>query len=58
MPGTAQFLGLSRTRTCDQRLDVLASTDAALNYLEYLAGEFNGDWFLANRGVQLQGPAA
>ena len=47
MPGTAQFLGLSRTRTCDQRLDVLASTDAALNYLEYLAGEFNGDWFLA-----------
>lgn len=47
MPGTAQFLGLSRTRTCDQRLDVLASTDAALNYLEYLASEFNGDWFLA-----------
>lgn len=47
MPATAEYLGLTRTRTCDQRLDVLASTHAALDYLEFLANEFDGDWFLA-----------
>lgn len=47
MPATAEYLGLSRTRTCDQRLDVLASTDAALDYLEFLAKQFDGDWFQA-----------
>ena len=47
MPATAEYLGLTRTRTCDQRLDVLASTGAALDYLSFLAKEFDGDWFLA-----------
>lgn len=47
MPATAEYLGLSRSRTCDQRLDVLASTDAALDYLEFLGKEFDGDWFQA-----------
>jgi membrane-bound lytic murein transglycosylase D len=30
-----------------QRRDVIESTNAALNYLEYLHRYFNGDWFLA-----------
>ncbi|MGB0966267.1 MAG: LysM peptidoglycan-binding domain-containing protein [Litorivicinus sp.] len=47
MPATATYLGLQRTRSCDQRLDVIAATDAALNYLEDLARQFDGDWYLA-----------
>lgn len=47
MPATATYLGLSRSRSCDQRLDVIASTRAALDYLETLADQFDGDWNLA-----------
>lgn len=31
----------------DGRRDIVAATDAALNYLQKLHQEFNGDWFLA-----------
>ncbi|MDB4022333.1 transglycosylase SLT domain-containing protein [Litorivicinus sp.] len=46
MPGTAKFLGLKMGQTCDQRRDIVASTRAALDYLETLHGKF-GDWLLA-----------
>ena len=39
-------LGLRQTRTYDARLDVYASTRAALNKLQSLNHRFNGDWTL------------
>ncbi len=39
-------LGLRQTRTYDARLDVYASTRAALNQLQSLNHRFNGDWAL------------
>lgn len=42
MPATAQRYGL-QTAPNDQRLDVFASTDAALNYLAFLHRKFGGD---------------
>lgn len=47
IPGTAKALGLKQNWWYDGRRDVLASTDAALNYLEQLAQRFDGDWLLA-----------
>jgi membrane-bound lytic murein transglycosylase D len=47
MAGTGKILGLKRTASYDGRHDVVASTDAALNYLQRLAGKFGGDWHLA-----------
>ena len=47
MPATATGLGLTRDRSCDERLDVIRSTDAALDYLETLVARFDGDWLLA-----------
>lgn len=47
MPRTGEYLGLQRTRSCDERLDVVASTTAALDYLEELGATFDGDWLLA-----------
>ncbi len=47
VPGTARTLGLERNSHYDGRRDVLAATNAALDYLQTLAGEFNGDWELA-----------
>jgi membrane-bound lytic murein transglycosylase D len=47
MPATATGYGLSRTATYDERRDVLASTSAALDYLERLHTQFDGDWLLA-----------
>lgn len=47
IPSTAKTLGLQRTGHYDGRRDVLAATDAALDYLQTLAAEFNGDWELA-----------
>jgi membrane-bound lytic murein transglycosylase D len=47
IPSTAQHLGMQRGKGYDARHDVVASTDAALDYLETLASEFNGDWELA-----------
>lgn len=47
MPGTADHMGLPRDWWYDGRNDVIASTDAALDYLELLADRYNGDWLLA-----------
>ena len=47
MPATARALGLESTRWYDGRLDPLASTDAALTYLERMQRRFDGDWLLA-----------
>lgn len=44
--GTARHLGLKQSRWYDGRKDVVASTDAALNYLEYLHQQL-GEWDLA-----------
>jgi membrane-bound lytic murein transglycosylase D len=47
IPSTAKTLGLQRNGHYDGRRDVLAATSAALDYLQTLAGEFDGDWELA-----------
>jgi membrane-bound lytic murein transglycosylase D len=47
IPGTANRYGLKRDWWVDERRDVLASTRAALDYLEALARRFDGDWLLA-----------
>ena len=46
IPGTARYFGLDNNWWYDGRRDVLASTDAALTYLERLYNRF-GDWHLA-----------
>ncbi len=47
IPGTGKMLGLKQNWWYDGRRDVLASTDAALNYLEQLNQRFDGNWLLA-----------
>ena len=47
MPKTGRRFGLDQNWWYDGRRDVLASTDAALDYLTYLNGLFDGDWLLA-----------
>jgi membrane-bound lytic murein transglycosylase D len=47
MGGTGRKFGLNRTAWVDERLDVVASTEAALDYLDTLATRFDGDWLLA-----------
>lgn len=47
MDGTGRVLGLKRTQFYDGRHDVVASTDAALDYLQKLSRKFDGDWHLA-----------
>ena len=44
---TGKRYGLNQNGWYDERKDVVAATNAALSYLEYLHKEFNGDWFLA-----------
>lgn len=46
IPGTAQRYRLKLTEHYDARRDIVASTDAALDYLAFLHGMFN-DWQLA-----------
>lgn len=46
IPGTAQRYRLKLNEHYDARRDIMASTDAALDYLEFLHGMFN-DWQLA-----------
>lgn len=46
MPGTASGFGLTINWWYDGRRDVVASTNAALNYLQYLHDYFH-DWLLA-----------
>ncbi|MGV6807108.1 MAG: LysM peptidoglycan-binding domain-containing protein [bacterium] len=47
MPRTADHFNLSRDWWRDERGDVVASTTAALDYLDYLHDLFDGDWLLA-----------
>lgn len=47
IPSTGRNYGLRQNRFYDGRRDVLASTRAALDYLEKLNEMFNGDWLLA-----------
>jgi len=49
IPATAKRFGLQRNWWYDGRRDPVASTDAALDYLEYLYKRF-GDWHLALAG--------
>lgn len=46
-PTTATRFGLRQDWWYDGRRNVRASTEAALDYLEYLHGFFDGDWMLA-----------
>jgi membrane-bound lytic murein transglycosylase D len=47
VPSTGRYLGLAYNDWYDGRRDIYASTQAALNYLEYLREIFEGDWLLA-----------
>jgi len=47
IPGTAKRYGLKLNWWYDGRMDVIASTEAALTLLETLNKEFDGDWELA-----------
>lgn len=47
IPGTGKRFGLKQNWWYDGRRDVIESTRAALDYLEYLHKEFDGDWLLA-----------
>ena len=45
--GTAKQLGLRRDWWVDGRRDIVAATEAALDYLSELQQRFDGDWLLA-----------
>lgn len=47
IPGTGKRFGLKQNWWYDGRRDVIESTRAALDYLQFLNEEFNGDWLLA-----------
>ena len=47
LSGTARDFGITIDDWYDGRRDFVAATGAALDYLEYLAGLFDGDWALA-----------
>jgi len=47
IPGTGRMYGLKQNWWYDGRRDVVAATNAALDYLQSLAGQFDGDWELA-----------
>ncbi|MBL4623068.1 MAG: LysM peptidoglycan-binding domain-containing protein [Immundisolibacteraceae bacterium] len=47
IPSTGRMFGLNQTWWSDQRRDVTASTDAALDYLQQLHKQFKGDWLMA-----------
>jgi membrane-bound lytic murein transglycosylase D len=47
IPATGRRYGLKQNWYYDGRRDVLAATTAALDYLQALAEEFDGDWLLA-----------
>lgn len=47
MPATGDHYGLKRNWWYDGRRDIVASTHAALDYLEYLHDYLDGDWLLA-----------
>jgi membrane-bound lytic murein transglycosylase D len=47
IPGTGRLYGLKQNWWYDGRRDIYASTQAALNYLQKLSNDFNGNWQLA-----------
>ncbi len=47
IPSTGRYLGLKQNWGYDGRRDIIDSTRAAAQYLEYLADMFDGDWELA-----------
>jgi len=47
IPSTGRHFGLKQNWWYDGRRDFIASTDAALTYMENLAKRFDGDWELA-----------
>jgi membrane-bound lytic murein transglycosylase D len=47
MPATGDYLGIRRDWWYDGRLDLRDSTEHALDYLESLHQDFDGDWLLA-----------
>jgi membrane-bound lytic murein transglycosylase D len=47
IPATGSRFGLKQDWWYDGRRDIVASTNAALDYLQALHDEFNGDWLLA-----------
>jgi len=47
IPGTGSRFGLKQNWWYDGRRDVVESTRAALDYLQYLHDQFNGDWLVA-----------
>jgi membrane-bound lytic murein transglycosylase D len=47
IPGTGRMYGLKQDWWYDGRRDIIASTRAALDYLDWLQEEFDGDWLLA-----------
>jgi len=47
IPSTGRIYGLERNWWYDGRRDIMAATDAALNYLGKLHDDFDGDWALA-----------
>lgn len=47
IPGTGRRYGLKQNWYYDGRRDVVAATTAALDYLQFLVNEFEGDWLLA-----------
>ncbi|MEE3210278.1 MAG: transglycosylase SLT domain-containing protein, partial [Pseudomonadota bacterium] len=47
IPSTGRAYGLHQDWWHDGRRDIRSATNAALDYLEYLAGRFDGDWMLA-----------
>lgn len=47
IPATGRHYGLKQNWWYDGRKDIYASTNAALDYLEKLNNDFNGDWALA-----------
>jgi len=47
LPATGKHYGLNQDWWYDGRRDVLAATEAALDYLQYLHRRFNNDWLLA-----------
>jgi membrane-bound lytic murein transglycosylase D len=47
IPETGKRYGLRQAKGYDARMDPFAATGAALDYLEKLNADFNGDWLLA-----------
>jgi membrane-bound lytic murein transglycosylase D len=47
IPSTGRLYGLDQNWWYDGRRDVMAATDAALNYLQKLEKDFDGNWHLA-----------